>query len=34
MTGAVPESELPDEIVETSAHWTDDPDFDRVGDRR
>ncbi|AAV47379.1 unknown [Haloarcula marismortui ATCC 43049] len=33
MTGAVPKSELPDEIVEKVPHWTDDPYFDRVGDR-
>ncbi|EMA14766.1 hypothetical protein [Haloarcula marismortui] len=33
MTGAVPKSELPDEIVEEVPHWTDDPYFDRVGDR-
>jgi len=33
LTGAVPKSELPDEIVEEVPHWTDDPYFDRVGDR-
>ncbi|MDQ2073749.1 hypothetical protein ACODNH_09880 [Haloarcula sp. NS06] len=33
MTGAVPKSELPDEIIEEVPHWTDDPYFDRVSDR-
>ncbi|WP_367176942.1 hypothetical protein [Haloarcula rubripromontorii] len=33
VTGAVPKSELPDEIVEEVPHWTDDPYFDRVSDR-
>ncbi|KOX94962.1 hypothetical protein AMS69_03630 [Haloarcula rubripromontorii] len=33
ITGAVPKSELPDEIVEEVPHWTDDPYFDRVSDR-
>ncbi|GGM38231.1 hypothetical protein [Haloarcula argentinensis] len=33
VTGAVPKSELPDEIIEEVPHWTDDPYFDRVSDR-
>ncbi|WP_336336334.1 hypothetical protein [Haloarcula brevis] len=33
VTGAVPKSELPEEIVEEVPHWTDDPYFDRVSDR-
>jgi hypothetical protein len=33
VTGAVPKSELPDEIVEEVPHWTDDPYLDRVSDR-
>ncbi|MGB9930607.1 hypothetical protein [Haloarcula amylolytica] len=33
VTGAVPKSELPDEIVEEVPHWTEDPYFDRVSDR-
>ncbi|KAA9399509.1 hypothetical protein Har1130_00190 [Haloarcula sp. CBA1130] len=33
VTGAVPKSELPEEIVEKVPHWTDDPYFDRVSDR-
>ncbi|EMA19827.1 hypothetical protein [Haloarcula argentinensis] len=33
VTGAVPKSELPDDIVEEVPHWTDDPYFDRVSDR-
>ncbi|GCF13855.1 hypothetical protein Harman_17900 [Haloarcula mannanilytica] len=33
VTGAVPKSELPEEIVEEVPHWTDDPYLDRVSDR-
>ena len=33
VTGAVPKSKLPDEIIEEVPHWTDDPYFDRVSDR-
>ncbi|WP_058993763.1 hypothetical protein [Haloarcula sp. CBA1127] len=33
VTGAVPKSELPEEIIEEVPHWTDDPYFDRVSDR-
>jgi hypothetical protein len=33
VTGAVPKSDLPEEIIEEVPHWTDDPYFDRVSDR-
>jgi hypothetical protein len=33
VAGAVPKSELPEEIVEEVPHWTADPYLDRVSDR-
>lgn len=33
LEGAVPKSELPDEIVENVPYWEDDPYLDRVSDR-
>ncbi|MEF8807544.1 hypothetical protein [Natronomonas sp.] len=33
VTGAVPKSELPEEIVEEVPYWEDDPYLDRVSDR-
>jgi len=33
MAGAVPKSELPEEIVEGVPYWEDDPYLDRVSDR-
>ncbi|MFB6268699.1 MAG: hypothetical protein ABEH83_02060 [Halobacterium sp.] len=33
LDGAVPKSELPDEVVENVPYWEDDPYLDRVSDR-